>query len=117
MDIELDTEDWLGSPTPIEMYKHHCALLEDELIRTQAMLRRARANVAGLVQMNDALLVGKVNAKEKLAAALTEIDALKERCSFGAIQSMKIVAQQRDELLRENQRIKLELNVLKGPSA
>lgn len=32
---------------------NQCALLEDELIQTQMMLRKARANVAGLVQMND----------------------------------------------------------------
>ena len=35
---------------PLEIYKHHCALLEDELNQAQAMLNKARRNIAGLVQ-------------------------------------------------------------------
>ncbi|MBN2976927.1 hypothetical protein [Pseudomonas lactucae] len=42
MNIDEDTSAWLGCPTPLEMYRHQCALLEDELIQTHAMLRKAR---------------------------------------------------------------------------
>jgi hypothetical protein len=49
MNIDEDTSAWLGCPTPLEMYKHQCALLEDELIQPQVMLQKARANIAGLV--------------------------------------------------------------------
>lgn len=55
MNIDEDTCEWLGCPAHLEMYKHQCALLEDELTETQALLRKARKNIAGLVQMNDAL--------------------------------------------------------------
>lgn len=65
-DIDEDTSEWLGCPTPLEMYKHQCALLEDELIQTQAMLRKARANIAGLVQMNDILSTEKAQAETGL---------------------------------------------------
>lgn len=97
------------------MYKHQCSLLEDELSETQALLRKARKNIAGLVQMNDALATGKAEAQAVLKKALAEIGELKERCSEPAILGMKLVAEQRDYLLRENQRILLELSVLSGP--
>lgn len=115
MHIDEDTSEWLGCPTPLEMYKHQCSLLEDELSETQALLRKARKNIAGLVQMNDALATGKAEAQAVLKKALAEIGELKERCSEPAILGMKLVAEQRDYLLRENQRILLELSVLSGP--
>ncbi|CAM3166959.1 hypothetical protein [Pseudomonas fluorescens] len=115
MHIDEDTSAWLGCPTPLEMYKHQCSLLEDELSETQALLRKARKNIAGLVQMNDALATGKAEAQAVLKKALAEIGELKERCSEPAILGMKLVAEQRDYLLRENQRILLELSVLSGP--
>ena len=113
--IDEDTSAWLGCPTPLEMYKHQCALLEDELNETLKRLSDARRNIAGLVQMGDLLATGKAMAEAALKSALVEIDALKEKCSEPAILSMKLVAEQRDHLLRENQRLLLELTVLRGP--
>lgn len=107
MNLDEDTAAWLGCPTPLEMYKHQCALLEDELTQTQALLRNARKNIAGLVQMNDALATGNAKAEDALKAALAEIAKLKEKCSEPAILGMKLVAEQRDYLLRENQRLLL----------
>lgn len=110
MNLDEDTSAWLGCPTPLEMYKHQCSLLEDELSETQALLRKARKNIAGLVQMNDALSTGKAEAQAALKKAMTEIGELKERCSEPAILGIKLVAEQRDYLLRENQRLLMELN-------
>ena len=97
-------------------YQHQCALLEDELVQTQAMLRKARANVAGLVQMNDLLATGKASAEAALAKALERITTMNDRepdsLSFRPID---LVTEQRDHLLRENQRLLLELTVLRGP--
>lgn len=81
MSIEEDASEWLGCPTPLEMYQHQCALLEDELIQTEAMLRKARANVAGLVQMNDLLATGKASAEVALRKALDRISAMKNEPS------------------------------------
>lgn len=115
MKLDEDTCEWLGCPTPLEMYKHQCALLEDELTQAQALLSNARKNIAGLVQMNYALATGKAKAEEALTAALVEIGALKEKCSEPAILSMKLVAEQRDYLLRENQRLLMELKNVTEP--
>ena len=115
MDVDMDTDDWLGCPTPLEMYQHQCSILVDELVETERMLRRARANIAGLVQMNDLLMTGKAETEAKLAEALEKISTLEEQYSFASVQSVKIVTRQRDDLIRENQRLKVELSVYKQP--
>jgi hypothetical protein len=67
MPIDEDTCGWLGLPSPLEMYKHHAALLEDEIAALQlTQLRTARENVRGLVQMNDELVAGKAIAENAL---------------------------------------------------
>ncbi|SDU99548.1 hypothetical protein [Pseudomonas mucidolens] len=118
MDVDDNTDDWLGCPTPLEMYKHPCAMLEDALIETQSMLRKARANVAGLVQMKDMLATGKALAESELAKAQLEIHRLnyQSREMGRKNNSRQIVAGQRERLLRENQRLLLELSVLRGHS-
>lgn len=115
MHIDEDTSEWLGCPTPLEMYKHQCALLEDELSEIHELLRKARHNIAGLVQMNDVLATSKAHAEKALKAALVEIAELKEKLSEPAILGMKLVAEQRNYLLRENQRLHDELRKLTQP--
>ena len=116
MSIDEDTSAWLGCPTPLEMYQHQCALLEDELIQTEAMLRKARANVAGLVQMNDLLATGKASAEAALRGALERISARSEETpSNVSFRPIDLITQQRDHLFRENQRLLMELKVLRGP--
>jgi hypothetical protein len=112
MTVDMDTDDWLGCPTPLEMYQHQCSILVDELGETERMLRRARTNIAGLVQMNDLLMTGKAETEGKLAAAQEKIRLLEEQYSFASVQSVKIITGQRDHLLRENQRLLAELNAI-----
>lgn len=76
MNVDMDTDDWLGCPTPLEMYQHQCSILVDELAETERMLSRARANIAGLVQMNDALLIDKARATERHAHPDSGINTL-----------------------------------------
>ncbi|WPN21787.1 hypothetical protein [Pseudomonas marginalis] len=110
MNIDEDTSAWRGCPTPLEMYKHQCALLEDELIQTHAMLRKARANVAGLVQMNELLVTGKATTEAELKKALKNIarNNFENSELSKKVKSLELVAQQRDYLLRENQRLLME---------
>lgn len=117
MNIDEDTCVWLGCPTPLEMYKHQCALLEDELIQYQIMLRKAQGNIAGLVQMNELLATGKAAAESALKAAQANISRQNYENSemAGKVRSLELVANQRDHLLRENQRLLLELKVFRGP--
>lgn len=114
MNIDEDTCQWLGCPTPLEMYKHQCALLEDELTETQALLRKSRLNLAGLVQMNDVLATGKACAEDALKVR-QELEELKQVGSPPSILSIKLVAEQRDYLLRENQRLLGELKKITEP--
>lgn len=119
MNIDEDTSTWLGCPTPLEMYKHQCALLEDELNETLKRLSDARRNIAGLVQMGDLLATGKVLAEAALKKAAADLaDAYLENSLLGRqVNSLMIVAEQRDQLLVENQRLLTEFKSLKEPSA
>ena len=51
LDIE-DTSDWLGCPTPLEMYKHSCLMLENEVQELTTQLRKARQDIFGLIEMH-----------------------------------------------------------------
>ena len=119
MNVEMDTDDWLGCPTPLEMYQHQCSILVDELVETERMLRRARANIAGLVQMNDLLMPGEGPVEAALKAALSQVAALSLETSRQGrkLNGLAIITEQRDHLLRENQRLLLELSVYKQPLA
>ena len=117
MNIDEDTSTWLGCPTPLEMYQHQCALLEDELIQTEAMLRKARANVAGLVHMNDLLATGKASAEAALRRALDQIAAMSnEPSDNGSFRPIDLITSQRDHLLRENQRLLGEIRQAQSSS-
>ncbi len=110
MDLVYDTSEWLGCPTPLEMHKHQCALLEDEFIEAQAQLTKARKNIAGLIQMNDALVAGKASAETALGKALADVCRLNRKNSdMGSrISGLMSVVDQRDHLFRENPRRLME---------
>jgi cell division septum initiation protein DivIVA len=115
MNIDQDTCEWLGCPTPLEMYKHQCALLEDEISDLQRHLAKARANVAGLVQMNDTLLIAKARAERSLRDAQDRLSGTtQDQPEIGSFRPIDLVTEQRDQLHRENQRLLLELSVLRG---
>ena len=110
MNIDEDTSAWLGCPTPLEMYQHQCAMLEDEIASLHQQLRAARENIQGLIQMNDDLSAGKATAELALKKALENIARLnRENSEMGRkIASLDVVADQRDHLFRENQKLLLE---------
>lgn len=49
--LDEETCDWLGLPTPLEMYQQHCLLLENEIQELNRLLRKAREDIFGLVNM------------------------------------------------------------------
>jgi len=51
MNNDDDTLGWLGLPSPLQMYRQHCRLLENEIQELNAQLRKARADVFGISQM------------------------------------------------------------------
>ena len=119
MNVEMDTDDWLGCPPPLEMYQHQCSILVDELVETERMLRRARANIAGLVQMNDLLTTAKAKAETELKLATADLSRAHIDGSEMSkeIMSLKMISSQNEHLRRENQRLLLELSVYKQPLA
>lgn len=118
MNLDEDTCEWLGCPSPLEMYQHQCALLEDELIASQKRLTGARRNIAGLVQMCDLLATGKATAEAELKKALDRMSAMSEEAPDNmSFRPIDLITGQRDHLLRENQRLLLELSVLRGHSS
>lgn len=117
MTFDEDTCAWFGCPTPLEMYKHQCALLEDELTEAQARLHQARKNIAGLVNLSDELITGRAKAESELQKALAQVNQLNQDSSNMSrrIDSLLIVAEQRDHLFRENQQLLLERKVKQLP--
>ena len=80
------------------------------------MLRKARANVAGLVQMNDLLATEKAATEAELREALGRISSRSYEASENvSFRPIDLVTEQRDHLFRENQRLLMELKVLRGP--
>lgn len=51
MNDDEDTLGWLGLPTPLQMCRQHCRLLENEIQELNLHLRKARADVFGISQM------------------------------------------------------------------
>ncbi|WP_271043651.1 hypothetical protein [Pseudomonas sp. VB3] len=95
MNIDEDTSTWLGCPTPLEMYKHQCALLEDELTTAYRLLSKARANI----EMNDLLATGKASAETALRDALERISAMgNDQTDKRSFRSVDLVTDQRDHL-------------------
>ncbi len=74
------------------------------------MLRKAQANVAGLVQMNDLLAIGKASAEAALKKALAEVGTPNRDNSEmdRRINGLLTVVEQREHLFRENQRLLME---------
>lgn len=48
MNNDEDTLGWLGLRTPLQMYRLHCRLLENEIQVLNVQLRKAREDVFGI---------------------------------------------------------------------
>jgi regulator of replication initiation timing len=64
-----DTDDWLGTPTPLETCRHQLRMYENEFEELTMKLERALENVHGLVKDNDALRRETDSLRAKLADA------------------------------------------------
>ena len=118
MNIDEDTSEWFGCPDRLEMYKHQCALLEDEIHDLQRHLAKARANVAGLVQMTDTLLTAKARAERSLKDAQDRLSGTTQvQSETGSFRPIDLATEQRDHLHRENQRLLLEMSAPRGEAA
>ena len=77
MNIDEDTCEWLGCPTPLEMHKQHALLLENEIQELHLQLRKAREDIYGLVRMHAELST----ERDKLLAELKASDSALASCN------------------------------------
>lgn len=66
-----DTDDWLGTPTPLETCRHQLRMYENEFEALTLKLEHALENVQGLVSDNDALTLERNSLRAELIAAKT----------------------------------------------
>ena len=102
IDIE-DTDDWLGIPTPLESCKQHILLLEEEVDDLNRQLRKARADIFGLVQMNDQLAYDKSRLNSEVKNTKAQIARLNSEASelHSKVGSLEQIRHQRDHLLMQ----------------
>lgn len=81
MNLDEDTCEWLGLPSPLEMYQQHCLLLENEIQELNLLLSKARADIFGLVSM-----LSEVQAKKEEFAGY-----LRQRSAEAAAMRKEIV--------------------------
>ncbi|MCF5043953.1 hypothetical protein GIW79_26225 [Pseudomonas sp. PA-7-1E] len=118
MDVDMDTDDWLRCPTPLEMYQHQCSMLQDDICGLERKLTIARANIAGLIQMNDSQAIDKAILAKELKSALERLASVSAEPS-GTLnyRAVDVLRDQRDYLLRENQRLLAKIRQAQAPSA
>ena len=107
MNIDDDTDWWLGCPTPLDMCKQHALLLENEVQEQSRQLCKARQDIQGLIQMHADALSSKVQVEETLKKAQSEISRLSSEVSAlgGQIRSLELIKNQRDIVLHQNQEL------------
>jgi len=102
IDIE-DTSDWLGCPTELETCRQFLRMYENEVQELTLQMRKAREDIFGLVQMH-------ADVSQERDQLRAELNRLKEEHSELSSKpySLQLIADQRDHLFRENQRLLME---------
>ncbi|WP_338585889.1 hypothetical protein [Pseudomonas sp. MAG733B] len=105
-----DTDDWLGSPTPLETCRHSLRIYENEVQELTLQLRQARERIFKLVELHAEVANDRDALRSRLAAAQADTSRLREENSdlAGQVGSLLRVSDQRDHLFRENQRLLME---------
>jgi hypothetical protein len=94
LEIE-DTSDWLACPTPLEMYKHSCHMLENEVQELTTQLRKARQDIFGLVEIHAA------EAKE-CAKLRVELATVKKTLSDHYLEHTTVTNAARSKILSQS---------------
>ncbi|WP_458725114.1 hypothetical protein [Pseudomonas mandelii] len=102
LEIE-DTSDWLGCPTELETCRYFLRVTENEVQELTLQLRKAREDIFGLVQMHDDVSKERDQLRAKLNSLSKEHSELSSK-----VYSLQRIADQRDYLFRENQRLLME---------
>ena len=76
-----DTDDWLGTPTPLETCRHQLALYENEFEELNLQLRQARERIFKLVEMHTEISKECDTLRSQLIAAKAEAAEANSRAS------------------------------------
>jgi len=98
MNLDEDTCEWLGLPSPLEMYQQHCLLLENEIQELNLLLSKARADIFGLVLMLDEARAKKDEFAGYLRQRGSEAAAMRKQISD--LTSSAIVSKREADNLR-----------------
>ena len=107
-----DTDDWLGTPAPIETCRHQLRMYENEFESLTLKLDRALENIQGLVKDNDALRQETASLRTKLESAESEAADAKRRAT-------DIETKSNWELMAKNRHISelaTQIRILNGDS-
>ena len=66
-----DTDDWLGSPTPLETCRHSLRIYENEVQELTLQLRQAREKIFKLVEMHAEVANERDRLRTELNRAVT----------------------------------------------
>ncbi|MGH8384022.1 MAG: hypothetical protein ACRESJ_00765 [Pseudomonas sp.] len=69
-----DTDDWLGTPTPLETCRHQLRMYENEFEELNLQLREARGKIFKLVEMHAEASHERDTLRAQLIAAKAEAD-------------------------------------------
>lgn len=109
LEIE-DTSDWLGCPTELETCRYFLRMTENEVQELALQLRKAREDIFGLVQMHADVSKERDQLRAKLNSLSKEHSELSSK-----VYSLQRIADQRDYLFRENQRLLMEKQERQSP--
>lgn len=103
-----DTDDWLGSPTPLETCRHQLRIYENEVEELTLQLRQAREKIFKLVEMHAEAIGQRDEAMANLRARSGESAALRKQ-----LYDLDISARTHQ---REAERLRETLNGLVDPT-
>ena len=98
-----DTDDWLGSPTPIETLQHQILLYENEVVELNLLLRQARDKIFRLLEMNNEVAGERDAMRSQLADRRSETAYIHSESTelLSQVRSLTQVADQCDRPLHE----------------
>lgn len=74
-----DTDDWLGSPTPLETCRHSLRIYENEVQELTLQLRQAREKIYKLVEMHAEAISQRDEAMANLRTKSGEAAGLRKQ--------------------------------------
>jgi len=107
-----ETDDWLGSPTPLETCRQQLRMYENEIQELTLQLRQERERIFKLVEMHAAAATERDQLRTQVAAAKSEAaDAKRRATDIETKSNWELMAKG-----REISELTTQIRILKGDS-